>query len=176
MLTRKFFLTLFIALFLMGCFFFDKDIAGQLDDACLTKVEKIVQGDSMVPMFPNGESVILLENYYKCGYLAERGEVIAYNYGGRENPLIKIVKATSADKVEIFGGRLKVNDEIMKNSVGQEYSFTEKEREIMGLYIKDGHIPSDSFFIFGDNIGDSADSRKFGAVSAGDFLGKFVVE
>ena len=142
---------------------------------CFQKAEKIIQGDSMAPMMANGESIILLENYYKCGYPVKRGEVIAYNYGGSENPLIKVVKATSADKVEIFGGRLKINDEIMKNSAGQEYNFTGKEREIMGLYIKDGRIPPDSFLIFGDNIGDSADSRKFGAVSPEDFLGKFII-
>ena len=142
---------------------------------CFQKEEKIIQGDSMAPMLANGESIILLGDYYKCGYPVERGEVVAHNYGGHENPLIKVVKATSADKVEIFGGRLKINGEIMKNSVGQEYNFTEKEREIMGLYIKDGRIPQDSFLIFGDNIGDSADSRKFGAVSAEDFLGKFII-
>ena len=176
MLTRKFFLILFLVLFLTGCSFSNKDIADQLKDTCLTKVEKIVQGDSMAPMLPNGENVILLENYYKCGYSAERGDVIAYNYGGSENSLIKVVKAMGADKVEIFGGRLKINDEIMKNSVGQEYTFTEKEKKMMGLYIKNGHIPQDAFLIFGDNIGDSIDSRKFGAVSATDFVGKFVFD
>ena len=168
-------MVLFLALFLSGCSFSNKNTADQPGDTCLTRAEKIIQGDSMAPMLSDTESVILLENYYKCGYPVETGEVVAHNYGGSENPLIKVVKATSADKVEIFGGRLKINGEIMKNSVGQEYNFTEKEREIMGLYIKDGRIPQDSFLIFGDNIGDSADSRKFGAVSAEDFLGKFII-
>ncbi|MFA4833450.1 MAG: signal peptidase I [Patescibacteria group bacterium] len=176
MLFRKFFIILFLVLFLTGCSFSDKDTADQPENICVTQAEKIIQGDSMAPMLANGESIILLENYYNCGYPVERGDVVAYNYGGNENPLIKVVKATSADKVEIFGGRLKINDEIMENSAGQEYNFTEKEREIMSLYIKNWHIPQDSFLIFGDNIGDSADSRKFGAVSIVDFLGEFVVK
>ncbi|MDD5295143.1 MAG: signal peptidase I [Patescibacteria group bacterium] len=169
---------LFFILFISSYIFFSykKIKTNQAPDisGCFQKEEKIIQGDSMAPMIANGEEIILLENYYKCGYSVKRGDVIAYNYGGHKNPLIKIVRATSADKVEIFGGRLKINDEIMENSTGQEYTFAEKEIKIMDLYIKDGHIPPNSFLIFGDNIGDSADSRKFGAVSANDFVGKFV--
>jgi hypothetical protein len=45
---------------------------------------------------------------------------------------------------------------------------------MLSLYIRDGRIPKDSFFIFGDNVVESTDSRKFGAVAASDFLGKFI--
>ncbi|MDD5032321.1 MAG: signal peptidase I [Patescibacteria group bacterium] len=176
MLSKKLLLVLFIALFSTGCSFSGKDIASQTEDTCFTRVEKVIQGDSMAPMLLERENVILLENYYKCGYQVERDNVVAYDYGGRENPLIKVVKATGADKVEIFNGRLKINDEIMGNSLGQEYIFSEAETKMLGLYIKDGRLPENSYLIFGDNIKDSLDSRRFGAVSANDFLGKFLIE
>lgn len=175
----KIIIFLFFALLISSYIFFSRGKTRTNTEpdnsGCFGKEEKIIFGDSMAPMLGNGEEVILLRDYYKCGYPVEKGDVIAYNYGGNGNPLIKLVKATSADKVEIFASRLKINGEIMKNSGGQEYNFTEKEVKMMGLYIKEGRIPKDSYFIFGDNIGDSADSRRFGAVSVTDFLGKFVV-
>ena len=130
----------------------------------------------MEPLLSNGMEITLLSNYYQCGYPIERGDIIAYNFGGDKNPLIKIIKVLSSDEVEVHGAKLKVNGEFLKNSKGSEYSFSEQQLAIMSLYIKNNHIPENSFFIFGDNISDSKDSRKFGAVSSRDFLGKFVVE
>lgn len=147
---------------------------GVAKSICWARIEKIVQGDSMEPMFKNGEETILLENYYKCGNLIEKGDIIAYNYGGSENPLIKIVWATDRDEVKLAGDKLEINREILKNSAGQEFIFKESELKMLSLYIENKHIPKNSFLIFGDNINDSTDSRKFGAVSDSDFLGKFV--
>ncbi|MCK5848027.1 MAG: signal peptidase I, partial [Caldisericia bacterium] len=79
----------------------------------------------------------------------------------------------SSDEIELAGSKLSVNGEVLKNSMGQEYRFSKGELNMLKLYIKDKHIPKDTFFLFGDNVSVSTDSRKFGAVSANDFLGKF---
>jgi len=44
----------------------------------------------------------------------------------------------------------------------------------LSMYIKGDKLVEDAYFIFGDNINISTDSRKFGAVSRKDFFGKFV--
>lgn len=174
------FLFLFIVFFISSFLFFsyEKIKTNQKPDmsSCFQKEEKIIQGNSMEPLLQNEMNITLLNDYYKCGYSVERGDVIAYSFGGDKNPLIKIVKVLSSDEVKIEGAKLKVNGEFLKNSKGDEYSFSEQQLAIMDLYIKNKHIPENSFFIFGDNISDSKDSRKFGAVSSQDFLGKFVVE
>jgi signal peptidase I len=171
---------LFFVFFISSFFFFSykKTKINQKPDmsGCFSREKKIIQGDSMEPLLLNEMGITLLSNYYECGHPIERGDIIAYSFGGDKNPLIKIVKVLSSDEVEIEGTKLKVNGEFLKNSKGDEYSFTEQQLAIIGLYIKDKHIPENSFFIFGDNVSDSKDSRKFGAVSSRDFLGKFVIE
>lgn len=144
------------------------------EDLCeIKKVEKVIDGNSMSPLLKNGENINLLENYYKCGNEVQKGDLVAYHYGGNERPLIKMVRVISEDEVEIIGKKINVNGEILKNSVEQEYVFSNGEIKMLSLYVKDKHIPKKTFFLFGDNVSVSTDSRKFGAVSSNDFLGKF---
>lgn len=140
------------------------------------RVEKIIDGNSMLPLLKNGQKINLLENYYKCGNAVQKGDIVAYHYGGNKHPLIKRVRVISDDLIEVIGSKLSVNGEILKNSVGKEYIFSTGEMNMLKLYIKDSHIPQNTFFLFGDNVSVSTDSRKFGAVSAVDFLGKFEFE
>lgn len=142
---------------------------------CIIKTPKIVNGRSMEPILKDKTKVTLLENYYKCGHSVQKGDWIAYDYAGNKNMLIKIIKATDQDEIEILGGNMKINGEFLVNSAGKRYIFTKQEVKLLSLYIKDQHIPQKSFFAFGDNVTASKDSRKFGAVSAQDFLGKFEV-
>ena len=60
-----------LILFLTGCSFSNENKVNQPESTCINRVEKIVQGDSMEPMHPNGEGIIFLENYYECVYPVE---------------------------------------------------------------------------------------------------------
>lgn len=129
----------------------------------------------MEPFIKNGEKMILLEKFYgACNEKPKVGDIVAYNYGGNKHLLIKAVRATSADTVEILDATIKINGQFLRNSAGEAYKFTPGEIQLMNLYVRNGHIPPNSYFVFGDNVSNSIDSRKFGAVSADDFLGKFV--
>ena len=141
----------------------------------IEKIEKEVDGNSMVPLIQNGARVILLQNYYRCGNPVEVGDFVAYSFAGEKHPLIKVIQATSADEVEIKANNLYINGAILKNSAGTLYTFSESESNMLNIYIRNKHIPQNSYFVFGDNTGISTDSRKFGAVSAEDFLGKFEI-
>ncbi len=138
----------------------------------IERVVEIVRGHSMLPLIEPGEEIVLLKGYYRC-YEPKIEEIVAYDYAGNEAPLIKIIKATFRDEVKIKEKRLWINSEVMKNSRGEEYLFSPCEVRILSLYIKNKHLPEKCYLIFGDNVRDSLDSRRFGAVSRNDMPGKF---
>lgn len=163
---------IFIILFLI---FYDNPALNLIENNCVTnKIEKEVRGNSMEPLIVVGETFVLLEGYYNCNEVV-RGDVIAYDYRGNDNPLIKRVLVMANDGLEFKGNTLLVNNEILKNSNNQVYVFPEKQKKFISLYIKNEKLVEEAYLIFGDNVNDSLDSRKFGAVSDKDFVGKFVV-
>jgi signal peptidase I len=139
-------------------------------------LEKEIEGNSMEPLLPNGTKILLQIWYYQGRNLPERGDIIAYNYGGNEHPIIKVVRGLPGDATEIDPIRktIKINGEYLTNSIGTLFSFTDGELRLMWLYTKSGYLPAEGYLIFGDNVRDSIDSRKFGAVSKYDFYGKFI--
>ncbi len=136
------------------------------------EVIKTVRGDSMVPLYSNGQDVTLIENYY-CDHTPQMGDIIAYQQTNVNNPLIKIVRATPVDMLHISANFLVINGVVMANSVGTPYTFSSPELNMIQLYITGGHLPPYAYFIFGDNTGNGKDSRKFGAVSLSSLIGKF---
>lgn len=135
--------------------------------------EMVITGYSMEPLLKEGDRVSLMENYY-LNHSVKKGDLVAYEYMGSEIPVIKVVLVTDKDIVEIIEDKLIVNYEFLKNSENEGYIFSDSELKMLNLYINGGHLPKDSFFIFGDNIHSSRDSRDFGAVSKNDFLGKLI--
>ena len=165
-------LLVILALFINEVLFNVETSKNEEAEACpINKVVKTIQGDSMSPLLTNGQEVYLLEDYYQCGNQPQFGELVAYYYAGSEQPVIKIIKATDQDQLEIIEQKLMINGQFLVNSAGQEYVFTPAEIKMLVMYIIDGHLPIDSYLIFGDNINISTDSRKFGAVSKDDFFG-----
>lgn len=139
------------------------------------KENNIVNGDSMQPMLQDQQEIVLIKKYYSC-FDPQVGDIIAYDYAGNDNPIIKIIKATDKDWLEIKNNKLFVNNQVLKNSTEQEYSFSQAEIKVLELYIEDNYLPADAYFVFGDNISSSNDSRVFGAVARSDILGKFLLE
>ena len=139
------------------------------------KAHNIVNGDSMFPLLEDQQEIILIKNYYDC-YDPQAGDLVAYDYAGNDNPIIKLIKATDQDKLEIKNNKLFINNQVMTNSVDQEYNFNNQEIKVLNLYIENNHLPTAAYLIFGDNVSSSNDSRVFGAVGLADILGKFLVE
>ena len=77
----------------------------------------------MTPLLRSGEKLRLVGGYYR-DQPAKVGDIVAYHYGGKEVPLIKMVRVTHDDMVEIGDGTLVINGETMKNSAGETYFFT----------------------------------------------------
>lgn len=173
---------LFLLCFIVSYFFWPKDNVIFNDKHKLEsekyfsteifRVKKIVKGFSMKPLINPGDELELLRNYYLYND-PKRNEIIEYSYGGGKYSVVKIIKAIPGDKIEFQDGKILVNEEVMKNSQGDVYTFSLAEQKMLSLYIENNYLVRGAFFIFGDNINSSIDSRKYGAVAKNDILGKF---
>lgn len=71
--------------------------------------------------------------------------------------------ATDADMIEFLSRdtTMRVGGELLHNSQGIVYVFTQQEINLLKLYIQNGKLPKGAYLIFGDNTTESYDSRKF---------------
>ncbi len=124
-----------------------------------------IKGRSMEPSFHNGERVVVLKTLFSVG----RGDVIVF--ASPEDPgkdLIKRVVGLPGDAVEIRNGQVYLNGELFHEDYITPPTYYH-ERAI------DETVPTDSFYVLGDNRPDSHDSRSFDAVSVQNVKGKVVV-
>lgn len=135
--------------------------------------EFLVKWDSMSPLIKDGETVIVLEDYYINNSI-EKWDIVLYDFKWTQEPILKSIYVTSDDKVEIIEDYLYINDKELKNYNWEKYNFNQAELKVLWMYIKNGKIPKNSYFIFGESINNSIDSRKFWAVSNQDFMWKIV--
>ena len=142
---------------------------------CLVDVlEKEVKGQSMQPILQNGEKIDLYIDYYKkCNIIPKKWDIIAYNYFWSKHLLIKQIHANQNDIITNSWSLLLINNKVLKNSAWEIYNFRENEMKIILFFVKNNKLSNDNYLIFGDNIHNSIDSRKFWAVNKNDFLGKF---
>ena len=135
----------------------------------------IVPTESMEPSIKAGNAVI-------CNRLAylirspQRGDIIVFNdssnnIDGKETVLIKRIVGIPGDTVKFQDGNLIINDLIAKeNYIGEDV-------ETNPAYATDTFtVPEDSYFVLGDNRGNSIDSRFWleHYVKQEDIFGKYL--
>ena len=143
--------------------------------------KETVRGDSLRPIIEPNQEVVILYNYYSC-FDIKRDDIIAYNYAGQENPIIKFVKGLPGDKFYLKKQgsterwSIMINDEPVKNSEANAYSLPKEKYQMLYLYARDYDttIPPDSYLILGNSTLGSLDSTRFGLVHKTDILGKVV--
>jgi len=172
-----------------GCSFFDlslktpqehsskySELDIQKQDSCdVSSIKKRVSGTSMEPMIRNGDTVLFFPEYYnECDTRPKKGDLVVYDFFGRNTPLIKKVIATEFDHIEIIRGRLIINGKEVKNSGGVSYIFSSAEIHMLTKALEDDNVlPEKSLVLLGDNVSNSQDSRTFGIVNERDVRGKF---
>jgi len=149
-----------------------------IDESCIIKEElKEVKGDSLSPLIVPGQEVKLVYGYYDCNEI-KREDIIAYNYTGSSNPIIKIIKAIPGDEWELEKQdtgmfQIIVNKKALKNSQNILYEISESKIRILELYTQNYPVlPEDTYLILGDKITGSLDSTSFGLIHKDDILGK----
>lgn len=127
-----------------------------------------VIGVSMEPQLYNGQSILVNRLGYKI-FPPRAGDVIVFLPNGNKNShfYVKRVVAVPGNKVCIKEGKLYVNGTLYE---GMEYDKIADS----GIAEHEITLESDEFFVLGDNVNNSEDSRSgnIGAVNRKDIIGK----
>ncbi len=150
--------------------------------SCVKEIKEFtVRGGSLTDLINAGEKVKILFGFYDCNEI-KREDVVAYDYKGNSNLIIKAVKGLQGDEFSVEskeddGWIIKINSRTVVNSKGEEYVLDEAEHKMLALYEKDyqGKIPPKTYLILGNLVNGSVDSSRFGLVSKDNILGKVLV-
>ena len=128
----------------------------------------LIQGNSMQPAYHHLQPVLL----DKLGESYTYGNVIAFSQDidGRRHVLVKRVVALPGDTVQIRDGTLYVND-TPSDLFGEGGVFAQA-----GIAAQPIRLEADAYFVIGDNLAESKDSRsaEIGPVSAAQILGRVI--
>lgn len=123
----------------------------------------VVQGPSMQPNLYYDQRVMVEKVTYRLVHGPRRGDVVIVNVPGEEEPLIKRVVALSGETVEVQGGQVFINGQLL-----DEPWMTRQG----GSHYPPTPVPPLHVFVLGDNRGSSRDSRSFGPVSVDQLVGR----
>ncbi len=167
-------------LLIAGLLFWRFSTSGGLIDCVNAREQVSVRGQSLTGVLPDGSSAVILHSFYNC-HPVIRGDLVAYQYGGDPEPVVKIVFGLSGDKISlrpVASGtwHLIMNDLVSETPAGIPYLINEEGYRVLSLYVSDykGVIPSGALLLLGSLPDGSFDSRNFGLVSTSDLLGKVV--
>lgn len=133
----------------------------------------IVKESSMEPNFYENNYLFVSRQAYRFNE-PKRGDVVVFHSdlvqsNGKEKLLIKRIVGLPGETIDITGGKVYINGEIL------EENYT-KDGETPGE-IRDFVVPEKELFCMGDNRSVSIDSRSpdIGCVKTKDLLGKVVI-
>lgn len=133
---------------------------------------------AMEPTLPAGTHVAV-----RLTQDVQRGDIVVFRYPeNREVTYLKRIVAAGGDRVEIRDKKLLVNGAEVSEPYAvhadpRVYPRIEllpepyRSRDQFGPYV----VPTESFFMLGDNRDRSSDSRYWGVVSRADVIGRVVV-
>ena len=122
----------------------------------------IITNKSMRPTLDEGDEILLIKkNFIFNG--VKNFDIIVFRMG--ENNLVKRVVGCEGDRIEIIDGELYLNNDLIKC----EYYFFDEEDN--ATYI----VGKNQYFVLGDNISVSEDSRSFGLINESDIIGQVIL-
>lgn len=126
----------------------------------------LIRGDSMSPAYHNMQFTLIDRHSRDYTY----GDVITFQCDNLDAALVKRIIACPGDQVLIRNGTLYVNDAV-SNIFSQEYIF-----EYAGIAQVPVCLGEDQYFVIGDNLRESKDSRyeEVGIVCGEDIVGKII--
>lgn len=132
-----------------------------------------VRGSSMEPNFHNNEYILTDKISYRI-HNPNRGDVIIFK--SPQNPdvdYIKRIVGLPGDRVMVKNGYVYVNG-IKLN----EYYLKDLTLLFPGSFVQEGveiAVPSNDYFVMGDNRPHSSDSREFGPIDKKSIIGKALI-
>ncbi len=122
-----------------------------------------VKGNSMEPALQEGNLVL----YTRINLQYERGDVVSVRIPSGEYYVKRII-AMEGDTVDLRGGKVYVNGELLEEPYISEETVAAKGGIVRYPYT----LAEGQLFVMGDNRPDSMDSRSFGAVGIRQIKGK----
>lgn len=139
--------------------------------------KKVIQikGNAMEPSFKNSEYYLVDRQYYKFNPI-QRGDVVLFELNKRQalSPVeyVKRIIGLPNESIKISGGKVYISDILLFEDYLSPNTST---KSWFGSFTKEGvvlTVPSDEYFVLGDNRDHSSDSREWGFVPKQDILGK----
>jgi len=129
-----------------------------------------INGQSMDPTFHDRELLITNKFIYKL-QTPKRGDIVIFKSPrNKDVDYIKRVIALPGETIRLEDSVYYINDQaLIEPYIGKD-KYTSA-----GSFLREGEtitIPEDEYFLSGDNRPHSSDSREFGPIYIGDFIGK----
>ena len=136
-----------------------------------------VDGDSMLPTLHNKEYLITNKIANRTGY--KRGDIVIFKYPKMPSKeFVKRLIGLPGEKIQIKNSAVIIyNSEYPEGFTLKENYLSEGTKTEQRNSLKEGvtiEIPSDNFFVMGDNREVSSDSRQWGFVSRKNMVGTAV--
>ncbi|OGM05282.1 signal peptidase I [Candidatus Woesebacteria bacterium GWB1_43_5] len=129
-----------------------------------------IKGASMEPNFHDGEYLLTDKITYRFNQ-PKRGDVIIFKAPGESgDDFIKRIIGLPGEKVSLTNGKVYIDGKILSESYIPADFVTSQ-----GIFLQEGKevvVPSNQFFVFGDNRSHSADSRSFGFIEKSRITGR----
>lgn len=127
----------------------------------------LVKGQSMEPNFRNGDYLIVDEISYRLQE-PQRGEVIVFKYPNDPSQrYIKRIIGLPGEKIKIENNKVMANGEVLDESAYIPlFETTAGAAEFT--------LKSNEYFVMGDNRSASFDSRRWGALSRKNIIGRVI--
>ena len=126
----------------------------------------VIGGDSMVPHLTDGEIVV----YSRLDRQLSQGDVISMRVPSGEY-YVKRVIAVGGDVVDLRGGRVYVNGELLEEPWAMGETREEYGAVVYPYTVREGNV-----FVLGDNRVVSMDSRTFGEVNLRQIKGTIILQ
>lgn len=123
-----------------------------------------IDGSSMNPTLFN-EQYLLINNVSYFLESPERGDIIVFRHPRSDLNLIKRVIGMPGDEVEIRGGQVRVNGQLLNEP------YIADSPNYNGVWL----VPDDNFFVLGDNRNSSSDSHTWQFLPEDNITGKAVL-
>jgi signal peptidase I len=129
-----------------------------------------IPSESMVPTLKVHDRVLVNKLSYKL-HPVHRDDIVVFKAPKGSDPgiddLVKRVIGLPGDRVRAHGGHIYINDKLLQESYLPPGTFTSDFATVK--------IPANSYWVMGDNRGNSKDSRVFGVIAKHNIVGRVFI-